>query len=131
MFILDLDIIGTHLSLRVDPSSSDTIDEDFSRIRTYLEDFEEKYSRFIPGNYLHTLNQSRSGVLDHDAKMMFSYSLELAAKTDGYFDPTVGKRLRALGYGNPETAIRTSENIFEDILSEGNDDGDYRDVIIE
>jgi hypothetical protein len=25
--------------------------------------------------------------------------LELATKTDGYFDPTVGKRLTELGYG--------------------------------
>lgn len=131
MFTLDLDTIGTHLHLRVDASSSVQLDEDFSRIRTYLEDFEAKYSRFIPGNYLHTLNQSRSGVLDHDAKIMFSYALELARKTDGYFDPTVGKRLRTLGYGNPETAIRTSENIFDDILSAASDDGDYRDVIIE
>jgi thiamine biosynthesis lipoprotein ApbE len=30
---------------------------------------------------------------------MLSYMLGLAMKTDGYFDPTVGKRLTELGYG--------------------------------
>ena len=29
---------------------------------------------------------------------MLEYMLDLAMKTDGYFDPTVGKRLTELGY---------------------------------
>lgn len=121
MATLDLDIIGTHLQIRVDTSSPSHIGEDFSRIEQYLTDFEAKYSRFIPGNYLHSLNQNRGGILDHDAKVMLSYALELARKTDGYFDPTVGKRLRDLGYGHPDTEVRTSENIFDDIFASGDD----------
>lgn len=38
-------------------------------------------------------------MLDIDAKTMLTYMLEVARKTDGYFDPTVGKRLTELGYG--------------------------------
>jgi hypothetical protein len=56
MYTLELDCIGTHLSLCVESSSSISIDEDFLRIRTYLTTFEEKYSRFIPDNWLHKLN---------------------------------------------------------------------------
>jgi thiamine biosynthesis lipoprotein ApbE len=29
---------------------------------------------------------------------MLKFMLEIAEKTDGYFDPTVGKRLTELGY---------------------------------
>lgn len=34
---------------------------------------------------------------------MLLYALEVAKKTDGYFDPTIGKRLTELGYGNKKT----------------------------
>lgn len=37
---------------------------------------------------------------------MLIFALDLARKTDGYFDPTVGKRLRDLGYGNPATRVQ-------------------------
>jgi len=132
MYIFDLDIIGTHLSLRVDSSSSVTIDEDFSRVRSELLDFETRYSRFIPENWLHILNRSRTGVLDSHAYTMLVYALYVADKTGGYFDPTIGKKLRDLGYGNPDTAIRTHENIFDDILiAQDEAYGDYHDVHIE
>ena len=102
---LDLDIVGTHLSLQIDTSSSD-IGEDFSRIRTRLQSFEERFSRFIEGNWLHSINQTRSGMLDDDARAMLSFAIALARKTDGYFDPTVGKRLTELGYGRPLCGMR-------------------------
>ncbi len=94
----DLDIIGTHLSLQIDTSSS-YIDEDFSRLCMKLQNFEQRFSRFIEGNWLYSLNQTRSGILDADATNMLSFALELAWETSGYFDPTVGKRLTELGYG--------------------------------
>lgn len=96
MYSFDLDVIGTHLSIRVESSSSVSIEEDFLRIERRLKDFEQKYSRFIPGNWLHALNMNRKGFLDTDAFNMLSFALEVAQKTDGYFDPTVGKCLRDL-----------------------------------
>ncbi len=39
---------------------------------------------------------------------MLSYALEVAKKTDGYFDPTIGKRLTELGYGNPKMGIQNA-----------------------
>ncbi len=133
MYTLDLDIIGTHLSLRVESSSSTSVDEDFSRIRTRFTDFEERFSRFIPNNWLHTLNQNRTGILDLDAKNMLTTALDVAVETDGYFDPTIGKRLRELGYGNPDTAILSSGNVFDEILgsTDVSELGDYRDICID
>ncbi len=92
-----IESIWTHLSLMIDTPHS--CDEVFSRIRIYLANFEQKYSRFLEWNWLYTLNTSRRGTLDTDGKNMLSYMLELATKTDGYFDPTVWKRLAELGYG--------------------------------
>jgi FAD:protein FMN transferase len=93
----EIEIIGTHLILSIDTPHS--CDEVFSHIQAYLESFEKKYSRFIEWNWLHVLNTSRRWVLGIDGKNMLSYILDLATKTDGYFDPTVGKRLTELGYG--------------------------------
>ena len=133
MYTLDLDIIGTHLSLRVESSSSTSVDEDFSRIRTRFTEFENRFSRFIPENWLHRLNQDRKGILDADAKNMLICALDVAHATDGYFDPTVGKRLRELGYGNPDTAVSLSENVFDDIFGSSNstEQGDYHDILVD
>lgn len=111
MHILDLDVIGTHLNLQVEASSSSEIDEDFSHIRERLTAFEQKFSRFIPNNWLHKLNIDRTAELDEDAKNMLTYSLQLAHDTAGYFDPTIGKRLTELGYGNQEVTRKKQNTL--------------------
>ena len=132
MYNLDLDVIGTHLSIRVESSSSVSIEEDFLHIEQRLKDFDQKYSRFIPGNWLHHLNIHRKGILDTDASKMLSFALEVARKTDGYFDPTIGKRLRNLGYGNQDTEVHMNENIFEEIFTETlhKEVGNYTDIVL-
>jgi thiamine biosynthesis lipoprotein ApbE len=90
------DIIGTHLDIRIDTDRDcSTL---FTQIETRLHDFEAKYSRFISGNWLDVLNQNRTTTLDVDGQKMLAYMLAVSANTDGYFDPTVGKRLIELGY---------------------------------
>lgn len=91
-------IIGTHLAIALD--TEEDCSQIFHDIEIRLQDFEAKFSRFISGNWLHTLNISRRAMLDDDGMKMLSYALDIARKTDGYFDPTVGKRLTELGYGN-------------------------------
>lgn len=95
----DFDIIGTHLALSLD--TTEDCSEIFGEIESRLRQFEAKYSRFLEGNWLHDLNQDRRATLDSDGMSMLSYMLDLSKKTDGYFDPTVGKRLTELGYGKP------------------------------
>lgn len=96
MQTLSLDVIGTHLDIRL--YSDDDASEVFSRIVERLTDFEKKYSRFLEDNWLARLNKDRSALLDQDARDMLEYALMVARETDGYFDPTVGKRLTELGY---------------------------------
>jgi thiamine biosynthesis lipoprotein ApbE len=99
-----LDIIGTHLDIRIDTDRDCSVL--FAEIETRLQDFEQKYSRFISGNWLDVLNQKRTATLDIDGQKMLTYMLTVSANTDGYFDPTVGKRLTELGYGK-----RSDQNI--------------------
>ena len=82
-----LQIIGTHLRIQLDTDSS--CDLLFDSLKVRLSDFEQKYSRFIPGNWLDELNIAREAILDTDGKNMLEYALRVAADTDGYFDPTV------------------------------------------
>jgi FAD:protein FMN transferase len=121
MQIFDFDTIGTHLRVHIDTISSQ--DEIFSTIRERLVSFEEKYSRFLEGNWLHILNRERRWILDEDGKKMLECMLDISRNTQGYFDPTVGKRLTELGYWDPRLQILDSRK------RQGI--GDYRDIEIE
>lgn len=103
MQIFELDTLGTKLRITID--SPHSCEEVFSEIRVMLLEFDKKYSRFIPGNWLDTLNRSGGGELDADSKIMLDFSLELARQTHGIFDPTIGSRLTQLGYGSRETVM--------------------------
>lgn len=52
---------------------------------------------------------------------MLVFALDLAKVSDGYFDPTIGKRLSELGYGNTK---------IEPSMGEYKKNGDYRDIEI-
>ena len=62
--------------------------------------FEQRYSRFIPWNWLDTINntQEQSISIDSEAEMLIRFSLELAEKTHGKFDPTIIRTLESYGY---------------------------------
>ena len=64
---------------------------------------------------------TRSGTLDSDAREMIVFALDLAHKTHGYFDPTVGKRLTELGYGNRRIMPRDEALLFRSALREDGD----------
>lgn len=124
------EIIGTHLTLLIDT------EEDcmaiFQQIEIRLSGFESRFSRFVEGNWLHHLNIERRWVLDTDAKKMLTYALGMSRSTDGYFDPTVWKKLTELGYGrqwimnNEQWTVRTwfwdyrdIEVIWDDVILHG------------
>lgn len=97
---LELDSIGTHLRLHIDTELS--LDELFRSISLRLEKFENKFSRFIQGNWLDTVNIERKWTLDRDGYDMLSFALKVAQETNGYFDPTIAWALSTLGYGRRE-----------------------------
>lgn len=54
---LSLEVIGTHLRLEIDTDIS--CEELFRVIEMRLSAFEKKFSRFIPDNWLDTMNRER------------------------------------------------------------------------
>jgi thiamine biosynthesis lipoprotein len=112
-----LDVIGTHLKISVDTSSS--CEEVFCAIRERLLAFELRFSRFIEGNWLSKLNKERKAILDDDAQKMLTFALELAKVSDGYFDPTVGSILSRLGYGVSEERGNMNRCDYRSIIIEG------------
>ena len=76
MYTYSLDIIGTHLDIRIDTDGD--ISDVSKKIQKCLTDFELRFSRFIPGNWLHDLNKNRRENLDNDAMKMLSYMLDIA-----------------------------------------------------
>ncbi len=121
------EVIGTHLSLHIDAPQE--IGELFQEIEKRLSTFEKIFSRFIPGNWLDTLNKERSAILDEDGKNMLAFALEVAQNTHGYFDPTVWSRLSTLWYGLADDAPHTVN--YKNIHIEGNHVELTWDVVLE
>lgn len=107
MQVFTLNCLGTTLKIHIDQSSS--CDEDFRCIQEKISAFEQKYSRFIPGNWLDLLCKNGSAEVDEEAHRMIFFALELARLTHGAFDPTVGSLLSRLGYGRKDEITNTCE----------------------
>lgn len=80
--------------------------------------FEQKYSRFIDGNFLHKLNTDKSADVDREFHSLIKLSLRVSKLSQGYFDITLLPVLENLGYGVAKNTLVESlwyENI---VLSE-------------
>ena len=103
MRVLSAEVLGTKLSVQADTRAP--LGAVFARILRTARAFERKYSRFVPGNWLARLNAAGGGRVDPEAAAMLRCALDVARRTDGAFDPTVGPLLSRLGYG-PESDAR-------------------------
>lgn len=117
--VFELDTLGTRLQIRID--SLHACEGVFSEIKSMLFAFDQKYSRFIPGNWLDEFNRNGGGLLDEDGYAMLEFALELAQRTGGIFDPVIGARLTQLGYGSRETVMyERKQGSYRDIHVKGN-----------
>jgi len=96
-------------------------DEDVSSLLTesfaLLDDFENKYSRFISGNMLDALNTDKSIVLPSEIISLIELCQKVSGLTQGHFDITIQPVLENSGYGISEEKISENigyENIFID-----------------
>ena len=105
--------IGTKLFLQI--NSSDDFSERFSEIVAFLDDFDDQYSRFKKDNWLYQLNQRGENILDEHTEKMIFFMQKIARETDGYFDPTIGKRLTELGYGNSDSFFSPEKFIHQEL----------------
>ena len=116
-----LEVLGTKLSITSDEVSLPEVL--FREVERQCRDFEARYSRFIPDNFLDTLNKQGGGVMDDDLKEMLMFALSLARVSDGHFDPTIAPILDAYGYGDPARALAPIAEIpfgYQHIRIDGN-----------
>lgn len=110
--------IGSMLFLEI--QGSENYENLFSEISDFLDFFEAKFSRFIKGNWLFDLNTSKKAILDEHSYAMLDCMQKMARESQGFFDPTVGKRLTELGYGNQEIFFspeKFNHRNFDEIIS--------------
>lgn len=69
-----------------------------SQLLKYCQEFESTYSRFIPGNYLDTLNKNFGWKLLPELSEMLKFGLRLSEYTDGAFDMSIKQALDYIGY---------------------------------
>lgn len=100
--------LGTILNLKID--TSEPCDEVFLETADMIAGFENRFSRFIPWNYLDSINQNHWWILDQDALQMLIYTLQIAQQSDGLFDPTILPYLRKIGYSN-----QTNQNVNQNV----------------
>lgn len=92
--------IGTTLFLEI--QTTENCEKIFSEISSFLDFFDARFSRFKKNNWLFDFNQKKVAELDEHSRNMILFMQNIARESDGYFDPTIGKRLTELGYGNQE-----------------------------
>jgi thiamine biosynthesis lipoprotein ApbE len=51
--------------------------------------FEQKYSRFINGNFLSELNKNKSSLIDTEFSSLIKLCLQISKLSQGYFDITL------------------------------------------
>ncbi len=89
------------------------ITESFSMV----QDFENKYSRFIKGNKLAEINTNKTILLDPEISSLIRLCLRVSGLTEGAFDITLLPLLENAGYGISD--IELTENIgYQNILLE-------------
>ncbi len=103
-----LEALWTLLEIYIDSKSAheDIIRECFLRV----EKFEQKYSRFISGNFLSELNHTKKAVLDEELKYLLKISLEVHEISKWVFDITLLPLLENDGYWISESIL--PENIW-------------------
>jgi thiamine biosynthesis lipoprotein ApbE len=88
---------GSSLSIII--SSGQDIQDTIQECFDMADIFEQKYSRFIDGNFLSVLNQNKSAEIDSEFISIIKLCLQVSKLSGGYFDITLLPVLENLGYG--------------------------------
>jgi thiamine biosynthesis lipoprotein len=88
------------LTVRAEPRRNGVAKRALDECATWLGEIERVCSRFLPESELNALNASagRPFVASADLYAAVALSMEMAARTDGLFDPTILPALLASGY---------------------------------
>jgi thiamine biosynthesis lipoprotein ApbE len=95
---ITFEALSTKWQILID-QDCDSIDKLKTEILQLVNDFESKYSRFIPTSLVGRLNKGEKIEPDHTLDQMLEFGKKLEKISQGHFSLKVGKILGKLGYG--------------------------------
>lgn len=98
--------MGTTVSLSFVCPNQEMADEIATKTFTTIKEYEQRFSRFLPGSELTTINQSGSGLVSPEFSNVLKRSLELADLTGSVFNPLV--QVSTIGYEETYTKLSSS-----------------------
>ncbi len=112
--IFEFDALGTHWWIEsLEEALSTELQE---RIRNYVQDFEQTYTRFSDSSLLGQLNQhKRLSNPPTDMLTMLEYARDMCRASDGVFNISVGGKLQELGYGRASSQGKISHDFWNDV----------------
>jgi len=96
--------------------SSDIIPEIEKGLDSVFKEINTSMSTYIPLSDISKINAGDSTiVVDKMFKEVFNLSKKIYEKTNGYFDPTVGKLVNAWGFGPKELKLKMTEHTVDSL----------------
>lgn len=105
---------GCGSRLKVEIFDREYIPEIEQKCKRAVENFEQKYSRFIHNNFLHSLNTLKLAPVSRELVSLIRLAKKVSTLTQGHFDITVLPFLENRGYGIEKNKLSEkfwSENI--------------------
>lgn len=99
MHAIEFQGLGTAWSIAID---APTVPEDLEgKIIAYVQDFESRFSRFLPGSEVNAFRNAVAGTYPVSSEFgrLLRRAAELRELTGGVYDPIVGGVLESAGYG--------------------------------
>ena len=109
---------------------SDSIDSAIAESLELIDNFEQKYSRFIDGNTLSHINKEKKWELPDEIMTLIWLAIKVSTMTKGHFDITILPLLENNGYGIEKERMNTSL-WYENIECSGNTITLNNDISIE
>lgn len=98
--------LGSDVVLTVVSDDAAKATEVLDSLRTYIDDFEERFSRFRPSSELSRINAEagQRSTASHEFIALLKTAIELSESTDDLFNPFILPKLQEAGYKDSWTA---------------------------
>lgn len=100
-------IMGTDLSIAIVCNQKELADKIFAEKYEKLQNYESKFSRFLPKSELSTLNKNKKIIASREMTEVINVAKKLYKETGGYFNPLI--QIAKYGYDESFEKIKDSK----------------------